>query len=78
MSWNTLRHQYIAKFFLSDDAINRIISKSFAEDPLDSGEVLHKLKFSSKHDDKIEVYNIDGESFEGKLHAGYMIRQELK
>jgi len=71
MSWNTLRHQYIAKFFLSDEAINRIISKNFAEDPLDNGEVLHKLKFSSKHDDKIEVYNIDGGSFEGKLMLVY-------
>lgn len=71
MSWNTLRHQYIAKFFLSDDAINRIISKSFAEDPLDNGGVLHKLNFSSNHNDKIEVYNIDGGSFEGKLMLVY-------
>lgn len=71
MSWNTFTHQYIAKFFLSDDAINRIISKSFAEDPLDSGGVLQKLNFGSNHDDKIEVYNIDGGSFEGKLMLVY-------
>ncbi|KNY27002.1 phosphodiester glycosidase family protein [Pseudobacteroides cellulosolvens] len=71
MSWNTFTHQYIAKFFLSDEAINRIISKSFAEDPLDNGGVLQKLSFGSNHDDKIEVYNIDGGSFEGKLMLVY-------
>ncbi|MDP4180342.1 MAG: phosphodiester glycosidase family protein [Bacillota bacterium] len=67
MSWNTSTHQFIAKLFLSDIAINRIISKSFAIDPLDSGEVIQKLKFGVNHDEKIEIYNIDGGSFEGKL-----------
>lgn len=71
MSWNTFTHQYIAKFFLSDEAINRIVSSSFAEDPLDNGGVIQKLNFGSKHDDKIEVYNIDGGSFVGKLMLVY-------
>jgi exopolysaccharide biosynthesis protein len=71
MSWNTFRHQYIAKFFLSDEAINRIVSSSFAEDPLDNGGVIQKLNFGSNHTDKIEIYNIDGGSFDGKLMIVY-------
>jgi len=67
MSWNTLRHQYIAKFFLSDKAINRIVGSSFASDPYENGEEITKLKFDSSHNDKIEIFNIDGGSFNGKL-----------
>lgn len=66
-SWNTLNHQYIAKFFLSDEAIQRIIGGTYAEDPTASGEELEKLELSGVHDSKIEVYNIQGGDFEGKL-----------
>ncbi len=66
-SWSTLRHQYIAKFFLSDEAITRIVSGSFAVDPTDNGEELKMLSLNKDHDDAIEVYNIDGGDFEGKL-----------
>jgi exopolysaccharide biosynthesis protein len=67
MSWNTLRHQYIAKFFLSDEAISRILGSSYAVDPTERGEELQTIKIGNSHDDKIEVFNIDGGDFDGKL-----------
>lgn len=66
-SWNTLNHRYIARFFLSDEAITRIIRSSFADDPTARGETLQKLDLSGGHDSIIEVYNIEGRDFEGKL-----------
>lgn len=66
-SWNTLRHQYIAKFFLTDAAIARILGSSYAVDPTERGEEVQVLKFNSKHTGKISIYNIDGGDFEGKL-----------
>ena len=66
-SWNTLNHRYIARFFLSDEAITRIIRGSFADDPTARGETLQKLDLSGGHDSTIEVYNIEGRDFEGKL-----------
>lgn len=66
-SWNTLRHQFIARFFLTDDAIARILGSAYAVDPTESGEQLQELKFGNSHDQKIDVYNIDGGDFEGKL-----------
>ncbi len=66
-SWNTLRHQYIAKTFLSDAAIARILGSAYAVDPTGNGEEIQALSFGNGHDDKIEVYNIDGGDFEGKL-----------
>lgn len=71
MSWNTLRHQYIAKFFLSDTAISRIIGSSMAVDPLEKGEEIQQLKFGVNHTDRIDVYNIDGGDFVGKLMMIY-------
>lgn len=66
-SWNTLRHQYIAKFFLSDAAIARILGSAYAVDPTENGEQIQVLKFGNRHDEKIDVFNIDGGDFEGKL-----------
>lgn len=70
-SWNTLSHQYIAKFFLSDGAIARIVGSTYAVDPTERGEQLQVLKLGNKHDNKIEVFNIDGGDFEGKLMVVY-------
>ncbi len=67
MSWNTLNHQYIAKTFLSDKAIKRIIGSSFAVDPVEKGEEIQQLDFGVKHTDKIDVFNIDGGDFVGKI-----------
>jgi len=66
-SWNTLRHQYIAKLFLSEEAIARILSSSYAVDPTAKGEIIEMLDFGSSHSDRIEVYNIESANFKGKL-----------
>jgi exopolysaccharide biosynthesis protein len=66
-SWNTLSHQYIAKTFLSDKAIAKILGSAYAVDPTERGEQLQVLKLSGEHDNKIELFNIDGGDFEGKL-----------
>lgn len=70
-SWSTLSHQYIAKFFLSDAAISRIVGSGYAADPTDRGEQLQVLKFGQNHTDRIDVYNIDGGDFDGKLMVVY-------
>lgn len=66
-SWNTLRHQYIAKLFLSDDAIYRILHGAFAVDPTAMGEQINILEFDNVHTDAIEIYNVNGTDFRGKL-----------
>jgi len=70
-SWNTLRHQYIAKMFLSDQAISRILGGSYAVDPTQFGEQVQVLDFDTNHTGKIDIYNIDGGDFEGKLMIVY-------
>ncbi len=70
-SWNTLSHQYIARFFLTDAAIERILGSGYAVDPTDRGEQLQVLKFGNSHTDRIDVYNIDGGDFDGKLMVIY-------
>lgn len=70
-SWNTLRHQFIARAFLTDEAIARILGSSYAVDPTEQGEDVQALNFGVKHTDRIEVYNIDGGDFEGKLMVVY-------
>ena len=66
-SWSTFSHQFIARFFLSDEAIARILGSAYAVDPTEHGEQMQELKFGNSHDQKIDVYNIDGGDFEGKL-----------
>lgn len=66
-SWNTLRHQFIAKAFLSDEAIARILGDSYAVDPTASGEKIQMLEFGTNHKDEISIYDIDGINFQGKL-----------
>lgn len=70
-SWNTLSHQYIARFFLTDAAIQRILGSGYAVDPTDRGEQIQVLKFGENHTDRIDVYNIDGGDFGGKLMVVY-------
>jgi len=67
MSWSSLRHQYIARLFLSDMAIQRILGDSFAVDPTAQGEEIEVIKFNAEHSDRIELYNIKGNNFKGKM-----------
>ncbi len=71
MSWNSYRHQYISKFFLSDEAIQKIVGKSYAVDPTDDGAKINLINITVHHTDKIDVFNIDGGDFNGKLMVIY-------
>lgn len=62
----TRRFPFVAKMFLSDEAIDNLIGGSVAVDPTLEGEELENLNFEVKHTDKIELYNIDGGDFPGK------------
>ncbi|MCX7922174.1 MAG: phosphodiester glycosidase family protein [Clostridia bacterium] len=69
--WSTLSHQYIARFFLTDQAISRILGNSYAVDPNAQGEEVQVLNFGINHNDKIEVYKIEGGNFNGKMMIIY-------
>ena len=71
MSMNSLRHQYIAKLFLSDQSIQEIMRGSAAVDPTQKGEAVNTLQFGVNHSDKIEVYDVRGKDFVGKLMVVY-------
>lgn len=70
-SWNTLNHQYIAKLFLSEKDIAKILGNSYAIDPTANGEEVEMLSFGSEYTDKIEIHNIESRDFEGKLMIIY-------
>lgn len=71
VSWNSLRHQYIARLFLPEDRILRIISGSSAVDPTASGEPLQQLQFGENDTDKMDLYLIKGKRFTGRLVVVY-------
>ncbi|HHW31861.1 MAG TPA: exopolysaccharide biosynthesis protein [Clostridiaceae bacterium] len=66
-TWNTLTHHSITRFFLSEEKIKEILSRSYAVDPTENGEALQILNFGSKETEKIEYYDIKGSGFRGKL-----------
>lgn len=66
----TYSHQYLATFFLSDETIRTIMGTNVThvvakvdELPEESLVTIDK----SKRSDKVQVYNIDGGTFEGKM-----------
>ncbi|MBC2582171.1 phosphodiester glycosidase family protein [Clostridium sp. DJ247] len=63
----TLSHQYVAKMFLSDDEINKILEGNFVETiaQQDNSDV----KIENKHDSNIEREEIS----DGKKFKGYML-----
>ncbi len=67
MSWNSGNHQYISRFFLSLDAIHRILGSGYASSVIQDSEKINVLKFKNSHSNRIEVYNIDGGTFKGKM-----------
>ena len=62
----TMSHQYIAKLFLSDAEINKILGENTIDTIQQQGPV---IKFSNKHDGSIERDDI----VEGKKFKGYML-----
>jgi len=63
---STLRHQYIATAFLSDNKIKEILDEDTIE-VLEQGNEVEDLKFDNKHDSSIERYDIDGGKFSGYM-----------
>jgi len=62
----TLRHQYIAKVFLSDDEINKILSENTVE--IIEQDSNQQITFENKHDSSIEREEIsDGRKFKGYM-----------
>ena len=53
----TMSHQYLAKWFLSDEKIESILKKSSTEISNENTDI-DKVKISNKNDDTIELYNI--------------------
>lgn len=70
-SMNTLRHQYIAKLFLTDDAIYKILGNDITLEDHSSDPALSLDDKVFVHDDKLEIYNISGKSYAGKLMIIY-------
>lgn len=66
ISWNSLSHQYIAKTFLSDAAIARILGDGYAISNINT-EAIKMLKFGIKHTSKTELFDIESSNFKGKL-----------
>ncbi len=66
MSWNTLNHQWIAKLFMSDRAIYKLVNTEASIESAELGEEMQDLKFTNTNDNKIEVMDIQG-SLSAKL-----------
>jgi exopolysaccharide biosynthesis protein len=62
----TLKHQYIAKMFLSEDEINKILSENTVE--IVEQNNVEPMNFVNKHDSSIEREEIsDGRKFKGYM-----------
>jgi exopolysaccharide biosynthesis protein len=70
-SMNSSKYQFLARFFLSDKAIDKIMIKNSAKDPTQDGEELKTLNFVEKHSNKIEVFDIKGSDIAGKMMIVY-------
>lgn len=62
----TRRFPFVARIFLSDNAIDALIGNTVAKDPTWDGEQIDKLNFQVKHTDKLDLYEINGGDFVGK------------
>ncbi|MCX8130387.1 MAG: phosphodiester glycosidase family protein [Clostridia bacterium] len=70
-SYRTFKHQYIAELFLSKDKIKRILEEVNPHDPTEKGEDIKVLKFGVRNTDRIEVLNLRGIDYTGKLMIVY-------
>ena len=66
MLWNSFTKQPIAKAFLSQEAIQRILGDGYSIKNL-STEDVKMLDFNVHHTDKTELYDIESTNFNGKL-----------
>lgn len=64
----TLSHQYIAKLFLSDEQINKILSTNVVEAAeKDDSTVSEEVNVKGKHDSEIERYEVKSSRFKGNV-----------
>jgi len=66
VSWNSFTMKIIAKTFLSDNAIARILGDGYAISNINT-EAIKMLKFGIKHTSKTELFDIESSNFNGKL-----------
>lgn len=74
MSWNSYRHQYIAKFFpFPTRPLKNLLNqrKGLCTGPDGIGEEIKRINIPVQHTDKIDVFNIEGGDFNGKLMVVY-------
>lgn len=67
MSVNSFRHGYIARFFLSDNAIRDILGTKEGKGQFGYDEEIKVFKFGKSHTEKIVLYNITGNMMKGKM-----------
>lgn len=67
ISINSSKYQFVARTYLSDNRIKDIMEKNSAEDPTTKGEAIQTLRFGSNNTNKIEVFDVIGNGFRGKL-----------
>lgn len=70
-SMNTLRHQYIAKFFLTKDAIDEILGHDITLEDHSSNPNLSLNENTFVSDDRVEIYSVSGKAYSGKLMIIY-------
>lgn len=66
ISWNSFSYKFIAKTFLSDNAIARILGDGYAISNINT-EDIKILKFGIKHTSKIESFDVESSNFNGKM-----------
>lgn len=63
----TMTHQWIATTFLSNERIQEILNKNKVQDIYQDGLENDQIKINNRHDDTIERYDIDGNTYKGYL-----------
>jgi exopolysaccharide biosynthesis protein len=66
-SMSTRRFQFVAKFFLSDASIKKLLGDSVAIDPTSSGEKMEILDFRGETKESLSVFDIESIGFKGKM-----------
>ncbi|KGM94765.1 exopolysaccharide biosynthesis protein [Clostridium novyi A str. 4552] len=63
----TMTHQWIATTFLSNERIQEILNKNRVQDISQDGLENDEIKINNRHDNTIERYDIDGNTYKGYL-----------
>lgn len=66
ISWNSLSHQFIAKTFLSETAIARILGDGYSISDINT-EAIKMLNFGKKHSSNIQPFDVESTNFKGKM-----------